>query len=57
VKNIGKVFQWAMEKQFIFIYTQIMIAPCIIHIGILAIIDPDPSVKNASHYLEQKQNN
>ena len=57
VKNIGKIFWGAVEKQFIFFHTQIMIAPCIIHISILAIVDPDPSIKNASHYLEQKQNN
>ena len=55
MKYVEKVFWWTVEKQFVFFHAQIMIAPGIIHISILAIIITHPAIKNTSQYFQQKK--
>ena len=51
-KQVHKVFVRILEKQVVFLDTAVMETPGVDHLRMVAVIDPDPTVKNASHHFQ-----
>jgi len=54
VKKVDHVFRRILKQQFIFLDAAVVIAPCIHHLRMIAIVDSDPTIKDTRHHFEEK---
>ena len=53
-KQIDKIFMGILKKQVVFLYTAVVKTPGIDHLCVVTVVDPNPPVKNASHYFQKE---
>ena len=54
MKKVDHVFRRILKQQFIFLDAAVVIAPCIHHLRMIAIVDSDPTIKDTRHHFEEK---
>jgi hypothetical protein len=55
VKQVDHIFRRILKQQFIFLDTAVVVTPCIHHLGMIAIINSNPTIKDPRHHF-QKEN-
>ena len=53
-KQVDKVLVRIFKKQVVFLYAIVVETPRVYHLRMVTVIDSNPSVKNASHYFQKK---